>query len=389
MKKNRTLIIAASMAGLIIVAIFAFHMVIEADPNLFVKAFAKGITIDDAESVSFSRKADGDAASIRTYRFTPDKSAIYRFDITDIKCGRDIIIDLFVLDENMDELLSSNNFTFEGDENSLPDSFSGQAYLQRSHKYYLLFDAHANDNGDEAFEGTFSLAVTESTGEGDTPVLRLPEAVRVRVKANQNKCVLFAPEETGYYRFESTIVSGDAGTGFSVISAITDGDGGRVTVSDGSCYLEAGTEYGIWVTVQETMRKQSRVELTGEKMAYETIGESGVISIEGKTIIEYRPSKKEAVAVYSKSDGDPNVTVSDGDGFRIRYDDNSGASLGNRKKDFAAVFAAAPGKVYLICVDGKFSKCDVYFARYTGDGTSLTKDDIEKGDDDEKGDRHD
>lgn len=378
MKRTTTLIIAASLAGLIIAAIIAVHAVIKADPNVLVKRLAKGITADDTVPVSFSRKADENAASIQTYRFTPDKSAVYRFDITKIECSRDVIIDMYVLDENMDELLSANNFTFKGDENSPPDSFSGQGYLQRSQEYYLLFDAHATGNGNEAFEGEFSLTVTESSGDGNTPVLTLPEAVRVKVKANQNKCVLFSPEETGYYRFESTIVSGDAGSGFAVISAITDGDGGRVTVSDGSCYMENGVEYGIWVTVQETMRKQSRVELTGEKMAYEMIEEPGVISIEGKTIIEYRPVKEDAVAVYSKSDGDPNVTVSDGDGFRIRYDDNSGASLGSSKKDFAAVFAASPGKEYRICVDGSFGKCDVYIARYTGDGTSLTEDDIER-----------
>ena len=45
--------------------------------------------------------------------------------------------------------------------------------------------------------------------------------------------------------------------------------------------------------------------------------------------------------------------------------------------DFALAFSAGTGETYRICVYGDFTECTVIITGYTGDGSSLTRDDVE------------
>jgi hypothetical protein len=102
------------------------------------------------------------------------------------------------------------------------------------------------------------------------------------------------------------------------------------------------------------------------------------VQIANESVIEFTADEDGLTVIYSVSDGNPDVTVYDADGFPLRNDNDSGAEISQNEHDFAVVIDAAAGDVYRIFVSGRFSDCRVIRARYTGDGTTLGPDDIEQ-----------
>ena len=200
---------------------------------------------------------------------------------------------------------------------------------------------------------------------------------------------MFVPEETAYYDFDTDIVSKDAASGFSSIYGITAEDKTDMIVTDGICLMEAGKTYYVWVGVDETTKKRSRVELSCSRMASETAGGICSIDVSGKTVIEYTAEADMPLIISSSSDGDPDAALYDSEGFMLRQDDDSGGALSGNPKDFALGLQAEKGEVYRICVDGEFAQCTVNIQEYKGDGMAPDSDAEGGGDTNADGDAAD
>jgi hypothetical protein len=111
-------------------------------------------------------------------------------------------------------------------------------------------------------------------------------------------------------------------------------------------------------------------------MNTEAATEKGEVHIIGDTVIEFKPLESGNYAVYSVTEGDPKAIIYEKAGFPLRTDDDTEASLSDNPDDFAVVFTAEAGNVYRICVHGNFGEGSIIIAGYTGDGSSLTPDDI-------------
>lgn len=377
MKKR--IIIISVIAVLLIGAIAYAYIMFNPDPNFLIKLIAKDITLDENKSVSFTHTEDDElaTAAIPVYLFKAPKSAEYSFVVSDVKADKDLNISMYVMDENMEDLLVTSNYDKDSDRYIMDAETAGTVYLQKDKEYFVMTDVLAADVNEVNFSGKINIKVSYAPEVEKPAEIHVGESVKMRLKTNEKRCVIFDPEESGFYRFDTNIVSKDASSSFSSISSITTENKTKISVTDGSCYLDGGREYCIWVTVNESPRKTSAVEVTCVKL--ETINAEGICNIDltGETMIEYTASEDADIVIFSESDGDPRATLHDSPGFLLREDDNSGGTLGDNGKDFAMVFSADKGKVYRICVFGSFENCKLRIGKYTGDGSSLGPEDVE------------
>ena len=93
-------------------------------------------------------------------------------------------------------------------------------------------------------------------------------------------------------------------------------------------------------------------------------------------MIEYVAEKDCNLVVYSVSAGDPKLIIYEQAGFPLRSDDTSEASLSDNPNDVATVLTVKKGAGLRICVFDNVTDCRVFITEYTGDGTSLTIDDL-------------
>ena len=247
--------------------------------------------------------------------------------------------------------------------------------------YFAVVDVYSEEAKDlDSIENAFRFSVSKA-GDEAPEALKTGEKVRLTVKKDQQTCAMFVPEETGFYDFDTEIVSKDSASGFSSIYNITTEDDTDMIVTDGICSLEAGKTYYVWVGVDETTKKKSRVELSCSRMASETASGLCSIDVSGKTVIEYTTEADMPLMISSSSDGDPDVVMYDSEGFMLRQDDDSGEVAGGSPKDFAVGFNAEKGKKYRICIDGEFTHCTVIIQEYKGDGSAPDSDTAEESSD--------
>jgi hypothetical protein len=93
-------------------------------------------------------------------------------------------------------------------------------------------------------------------------------------------------------------------------------------------------------------------------------------------VIEYVAKKDCIVAVYTISEGDPKLLIYEKAGLPLRTDDKSEASLSDNPDDIAAVLRVKEGTGLHICIYGDVKDCRVFITEYTGDGTTLTMEDL-------------
>ena len=141
-------------------------------------------------------------------------------------------------------------------------------------------------------------------------------------------------------------------------------------MTDGFAYLEAGRDYYVWVTVNESTKSRSDVELSCARLASASAHGECSVDIDGSTVIEYKADADMPLMISSASDGDPDAAVYDKEGFMLRSDDDSGETVSGNGKDFALGLNAKKGSVYWIYVDGEFAQCTVNIKEYKGDGTA-------------------
>jgi hypothetical protein len=240
----------------------------------------------------------------------------------------------------------------------------------------VLFSVEPCDEDLAQFSGSFKLTVTRDPEDEGPPQLTMEESVTINVGAEGQACAAFVPPETGYYRFEHSIVSRDSSKGYSSISSIKSTDKIKVGLTDNICSLIKGKEYLVWVAANETGTKRSTIELSCQPLKTETAGGICSLEIDEGSVIEYVAKKDCIVAVYTISEGDPKLLIYEKAGLPLRTDDKSEASLSDNPDDIAAVLRVKEGTGLHICIYGDVKDCRVFITEYTGDGTTLTMEDL-------------
>ena len=370
MKKKSILILIAVMI-LSMAAIFAFAAGDE-DPNEDIKDNAQTLQIDAAATVNYEYAYDEAAEDVTAdntsfiYSFRPADNGTYAFRVSGINGTDGIAVSSFLMDENMGDILSITNVSQEEDEDPVcSDSASGSTYLMGGQVYYLTVNVDSVNDAD-SFSGSLELiASKESDGEPDA--VSTGEPATITAADDQQSCVVFRPEEDGYYRIDCGIANAtEDENGSSVISSVVRSDGMEVEIAEGICHLEVGQEYYIWVTAYDLSGEQAEVSVTCNKLETESASGTGDIEVGSDTNIQYTADSTGQMLVYSISEGDPRATVYDSDGFPVGSDDNADGAFSANAKDFALVFSAEEGKSYKICVEG--DPCQVKIEPYTGDG---------------------
>lgn len=376
-KRSRILIIFGVITIIIVIAIVALACAAKVyDPNRQLKKNAIQIVEGEEYSARFMSDFEwvGVTAGTAAFKFTPEESAEYILRGEDKSGSKDVFMEMYATDDDLSELLTADNYGGNREEPVISDFVEGSVFLTKGQLYYIVVDVYSEDKGNlDGIEDAFRFSVSRA-GDGAPAELKAGEKVRLSVKKDQQTCAMFVPEETGFYDFDTDIVSKDASSGFSSVYSITAEDETSMIITDGICSLEAGKTYYVWVGVDETTKKKSRVELRCSKMASETASGICSIDISGKTVIEYTPEADIPLIINSDSDGDPDVVMYDSEGFMLRQDDDSGEAVSGNPKDFAMGFNAEKGKVYRICVDGEFTQCAVKIQEYKGDGSAPDSD---------------
>lgn len=377
-----------TVTAIVLVTVFIAGMLFlrfNGDVNYLVKKAAVSIKEGKAAEVTrTSSRFIPYSGSSTVFEFTPSETAEYEFTISDIECDEDVTLSMVVMDENLSEyagVSTADNDSSEGtdsgtSEDSAADdgAFSCRVMLQKKSTCYIGIEASSADNRGR-YKWNCSLLVSKAPEEEAPVVITTDQKAHIQMKADEKKSLLFVPEETGYYKFDAEIVSGSR-SGYAGIDSVTLDNDVKEKVTDGLCMLTAGNEYYIWVSAYD-IRRTAEADITCRKIGSASFDGASEVQITEESVIEYAADEKGTFAIYSVSEGNPDVSVYDSDGFPLRNDNDSGAEISENEHDFAVVIDAAEGDVYRIFVSGSFDECRVIRARYTGDGTSLGPDDIE------------
>ncbi len=374
--KKKILIIAGVTLLLIILAAAAMILTLIHDPGFYIKLMADKITVDKAVEVSYHYDYDdsSEAKTIPAFYFTPSESGTYTFSVVDIESDSDVYIIMSVMDRYLDDYIVADNRKYK--RKGKNDTITGSTTLQASQPCYVLLTADPRDNELTKFSGSFKLIVTREPDEEGAPQLTTDESVTIRTGSEGQACAVFVPPETGYYRFEHSLVSRDYSKGYSSIASITSSSKIKVGLTGDICMLQKDIEYYIWVTANETNSRSSRIELSCKPMATEKANGICTADLSGDSVIEYYSGNDCDLAVYTVSKGDPKLVIYEQVGFPLRTDDKSEASLSDNPDDVATVLRVKEGTRLHICIYGDVSDCRVFMTEYKGDGTSLTIDDL-------------
>ncbi len=367
-------IIGVTLLVLVLVAI-AMFVVLMRNPGLYLRLVSDKLSEDKAVEASYNYDFD-DTSKIKTvpyFYFTPSESGNYTFSAADLESSDEIYMTMSVMDKDLDDYFVVDNRDHET--GGQKDTISGSTALQKSQTCYILFTVEPIDGDLAQFSGSFKMIVTKESSEGP-PKLTTEESVTIKVDAEGHACAAFVPPETGYYRFEHSIVSHDSTRGYSSISSITASDKRKVGVTNDISRLQKGKEYYVWATTNETNSRNSEIELWCMPMDTEEAAGICALEIDGDSVIEYVAEKDCDLAVYTVSEGDPRLVIYEKDGFPLRNDDKTEASLSDNPDDIATVLKVEKGTKLRICIFGEVADCRVVMTEYTGDGTSLTIDDL-------------
>ena len=351
------------------------------DPNFLLKKSA--VALKEGKAVQVSERYNSMVpVSGRTnmFVFTPAETAEYQFTLSDINCDEDISLSMIVMDESMSEYAGVSSADADTDASGQDQeagdgTLSCRVSLQKNSICYIGIDAESSENR-RRYSWEYSLTVTKAPEEEAPAEITTDQKVRISLKADEKKCLLFTPAETGYYKFDAEIVAGSK-AGYAGIDSVTLDNNAEEAVTDGLCHLEAGQEYYVWVAAYD-IRKTAKADVSCRMIGSAAFDGTAEVQIANESVIEFTADEDGLTVIYSVSDGNPDVTVYDADGFPLRNDNDSGAEISENEHDFAVVIDAAAGDVYRIFVSGRFSDCRVIRARYTGDGSTLGPDDIEQ-----------
>ena len=372
------------LAAILVLALVYAYDTMRHDPNFILKHSSAELKLDTGKEVTyrFDRKFPSSRTKAPVFFFKPSESASYTFTVSDIDANEnDAVLVINVMDKNMSDYMQfeaavNSEGAVTNDENAdNSGSFSGSVLLTRNKPYFIAFDVSPEAEDVDNFRGSFKIIVTKTPEEEkQEPELTTEEPAVVTVNRNEQEAVLFRPQEEGYYRFASELVSSSAGSS-DVVSVISS-DGFTAKTYDGICYLLSDTDYHVRVSVDEIKGKKADVRVSCASIATYTSDALSDIEINEEALIEMKTTESYPLVIYTVSDGDTRGEVVDSDGYPVGNDDNSGTELSGREGDYAIVLNTEKGKKYYLYTGGEFNQCTIKFAVYTGDGTTLTADDI-------------
>lgn len=368
--KNKKLIIMV-LAVLLMVLLVSFLDAYRNDPNFLMKRSTKELSEDSPFDVEYkydSRLIAG-RHRIPVFSFEPEKTAQYTVSLTDIKADSDNYLTLNVMDDKLTDYIQTDNA------DAPLEDLSDTALLTGGTKCYIIIES-ASPQGDHLFSGSFRISISEET-EKEEPEVTVSDNVVITLSENEQSAVLFRPQETGFYRFTSSVVSGGDKNASSTVMGITLSDDEKVKNISGIARLEAGSAYHIWIAAEDMSGKTAEAEVSCSRVENIETDGTGSFEISGETVIELTPEEQDLLAIYSESDGDVLCHVYDEKGFPEGTDEDSGQAITGNKGDFALVLPAQKSMKYYIYAGGSFDSCRINITRYTGDGTTLGPDDIE------------
>ena len=381
---KKIMIIAGVIILLVSLAAGLMLMTLVHNPGMYIKMMSEKIVEDQVVEASYTYDFDNtsETKAVPSFYFIPSESGNYTFSAVDIESSAEVNVTMSAMDKELNDYFVADNR--DHDTEGLKDTISDTTALQESQMCLLLFNVEPVDGDLTRFSGSFKVTVTKEADDEGPPQLTLDGPVTIKVDAEGQACASFIPPETGYYRFEHSIVSHDSSKGYSSLSSITSADKLKVGLTNGISMLMKGKEYYVWAIANETSSKESEIELSCVPMNTEKA--KGICSVElsGESVIEYVADKDCNLAVYSVSAGDPKLIIYEQAGFPLRSDDTSEASLSDNPNDVATVLTVKKGAGLRICVFDNVTDCRVFITEYTGDGTSLTIDDLVPVPEDEK-----
>lgn len=373
-RRKKIVRILLSVFALVLVAGACFAYYVFTDAEAMARFFAKEVKLDEAEALTFRYEGE-DVKRLRPLYFVPEESGEYQFTVSDIVYDENEAVGLYVANSDFTEYLVADNY-IPGDKDQ---KMSGSTFLQKGEKCYIMCVIICVDETEtKPFDGSLNLTVSKKPEYEEPALLTEDEDAIVTIKAGSRACARFIPQETGYFRFDTAIVSEDASSGFSMLSSIISPDNLRTQITDGIAYLEKDKEYYVWATVHETGKGNSEVSISVKPMGVQKISGPGEIVITEDTLIEYHAENSGYMAVFSSSDGNPNALIYETPGIVLRTDEDGEDSISENDKDFAMVIGQKEGTVYSIAAYGDLgTECRVLILPYTGDGSTLTIDDVD------------
>ena len=346
------------------------------DPGLYLRVISERLREGKVYEASYIYNSEDSSKnkSIPFFYFIPPESGYYNFVATDLKTSNEVFMTMSVADKYLVDYFLTDNHDL--DTGKLTDTFTGSAMLQESKVCYVFFTVEPTEEDPDDFSGSFKVSVTKGSGDDGPPVLTEDEPVTLKVDAEGQACAVFTPPETGYYKFEHSIVSSDVSKGYSSLSSITAKNNVAIGLTNGISMLQKGKEYYVWATVNETGRQSSEIELSCRPLKTEKADGICYVDLTGESVIEYVAGKDCNLAIYTVSSGDPKLMIYEKAGFPLRSDDRSEQPLSDNPEDVATVLRVKHGTGLHICIFDDVKDCRVYITEYKGDGTSLTKDDI-------------
>ncbi|MBR2546889.1 MAG: hypothetical protein IKF07_01675 [Eubacterium sp.] len=373
----RGLIIISVVSGVLYAASFAIDM-IRSDPNFEIKHTTKTIKTDETIRIKYksSRRFVGNRTYIPAICFKPKESSSYTFTISDIKSDKGVYLKVNVMDSKLSGYVYDDNIPRGKKGRKKADKdLTGSALLNKGKKYYIIVDiVQEAEHG--KFSGSFDLTVTKTPKEDGPQEIKVAEKVRVEVEPNENASVLFTPDESGYYRFESVITGKRAVAGFSGIASVISDAGDEKEVFGGISYLDSGTDYYVTINTDDTENRKIKADISCTRLQLIQTDAHGTVDITGETLIEYTAPYSETAALWSESDGDPQAVVYDRQSVPLNSDNNSGKEFSGNKSDFALIFQTEKFNKYRIFIGGTFDSCKVSIGCYTGDGSTLGPEDV-------------
>lgn len=373
-KKKRVLVrilLMIVLAAVLLLAPYVYDAVRD-DPNIILKKVSTAVNEDSVADVQYAYKTGKRGILSRNriplYAFTPEESGTYTFAVTDVVSGDDVFLSLHVSDSHFEDYLTADNMESNG------GNFEGSVFLNGGSTCYILIEAFSEQDVDE-YSGSFRFSVSSAVeDEGPAQVTETEPAV-IEISEGSQASALFVPDRSGFFRFESIVISGDRSAS-SDISSVKTTDNKEIRRSEGICYLEGGKEYYVWIDAQDMSDASVKVEVSCKRVESFSVDQTGEYRINGDTIIEFTANEAGNLAVYSVSDGNVRCSVYDSMGFPLNSDDDSGGDLSGNDKDFALVIQAQKKTRYLIYTEGQFNECSIVITEYNGDGSSIGKDDI-------------
>lgn len=378
----KKVLIGLAVAVMVILIAGMLFLRFNKDPNYRLKKIALPVKEGMTEEVSmrYNSMLPVTGHSV-VFEFKPSETAEYEFTLSDITCDEDVTLRMTVMDENMSEytdVSTADTGTAESGDPAASDESSGtyscRVILQKKSTCYIGIDSESAENRSR-YKWKCSFKVEKSPEEEKPADIADGQKVSIKLKPDEKKSLLFTPAETGYYKFDAEVVAGSK-SGYAAVNTVTDDNHSEVDVTEGLCMLTAGTQYYIWVSAYD-IRKPVDTEVSCRSVGSSAFDGGTEVSLTGESVIEYTADADGTIAIYSVSDGDPDVSVYDSDGFPLRNDKGSGAEISGNEHDFAVVIDASAGDVYRIFVSGTFTDCRIIRAKYKGDGSSLGPDDIE------------